>query len=266
MYNNYRGEALFNIPNLKRSNFKRHFIKNASLEIRYSSSHEIVWDDFKSRLLKVLPLGRLDQVQEIFDISVDLGAPPQKEVPASVTTKHTLMGIRLHSKDEGLGINILSDRMIFSTPKYTSFEDFWSDFVKAYEKIEEICQPEINWLGIRKINNVTVIPEDGIYRGDGVSSSFFTPVRDGSFLNEALVQGENRYSLKQDTVRANISTRFSKSSTPSGYDILIDIDINTSKAIKSKKELQASSEELNSKVYDLFCWITSNDLLTEMNS
>jgi uncharacterized protein (TIGR04255 family) len=135
----------------------------------------------------------------------------------------------------------------------------------VFGEVSKIMQIDsINWLGIRKINEILAMRDDGQgYIGEGVNDQFFSPIKNNFFPPELILESKNRYVLMKDGFK-NIIDISATRQTSNAYVVRIDLDVNSGNLAINKDDLGGLSNTLrsmNATMFDIFCWVVSPDLI-----
>jgi uncharacterized protein (TIGR04255 family) len=258
---------MINIPKVERKAFKRHFIRQAILEVRFSPV-KIDWNVFTTEELrkKLNAVGITGIVAGIKN-QVQL---KQEETQIKVVSHAGVQeSIQLSSSDGSTQIQILEDRFILTSPKY---EDFDSFIDKGCTYVTLICEvigvAEFIHLGLRKVNDL-IVQNDGEngYDGGGVNNLFFSPIKQGIIPKNAVVAAENKYILAEGPYRLLMLIKSQKQTLD---QFILTLDINWQKDVKIGIEnsdmFKKECHILNDSLFETFFWIISDDLRDNMNA
>lgn len=250
---------MFNFNKVDRFQFKRHFILNANLELRFTTLTNVDWEKVKLDIEPSFGIG----TRASFLHTADISLPPLNSENVKVTSKK--IGIQIVNEIEAYAIAIQADRWTFTSQKYQDFEKFWYQCQKFINNLQsKFPIQEFTWLGIRKINNIKFQPDDGEYRGEGFNESIFSSVKSGFFNSKSLKLGEQNFILNENSTNAIIRNKFTQNNDQT-YSVIIDLDLNKSNiSLKTTEEIFKEAKNLNDTLFSLFCWVTAPSLLDEM--
>lgn len=249
---------MFGFPSVERKVFKRNFLKTAIFSLEFDVNFGI---------------DKKDQIQNIFNgFSIGLiqgvGINFKIENGKQFIEKNDdidFRGFELKSENDSLQITIEQKKLVFkiNTEQYTSFESFTNYLLEINELFALLNIEEYSNLSIRKINVVEFV------RSADETSVPQTLL--STLINKKLV-GDINYFGENDYVVSNISNLILKDNnhllnlryglnSPKGIEneirhILVDIEVSK-KTSENKGNLINEISEINSYVFDAFCWVTS---------
>ena len=121
---------MLNINKTQRKDFKRHFITNAFLELRFPTK-KFEWNAIEPTFKQVAAtkLG-LTVGHKAFSAQLRVNAPTKGNPNQSVESYTETIGLIAQDKENNFSIQLQNDRLIFSTRKYGGFASFWSQVEK----------------------------------------------------------------------------------------------------------------------------------------
>lgn len=256
---------MLNIPHQTRKPFKQHFIKDAFFEARFTSPIAGDWQELKDKLSPHLASIGHTKLNFLHTFSINLSPVKDEKVPrpAEQVAQSTsvIAGLVFQNTTSSLVATLFPDKIVLHSKEYVSFEDFLNHYESLISVLDSKAniKLEINWIGIRKINVLTVESSDKIYQGQGFNDSFFNILRNGNVKNTSFVSAENRYVFNEDATTLVMNIKSSKN-IENNFEIALDLDMNSAKKFSDFKELSQEATDLNNKVYDVFCWVISDDL------
>lgn len=262
---------MFNIPHLDRKPFKRHFIRDAFFEVRFPNL-TVNWEKIYPEITKIMTGGEFTKINLLHTFNINF-APPLKDPKGGeikseqvAQSSSNISGLVFQDSNLLLTANLFPDKIVLHSKQYVTFEQFLGHYEKLIASLDQVgVRPTINWIGIRKINVLTVQSSDKVYRGEGFNDNFFGILRNGTVQNENFMGAENRYVFQQENRNLIVNIRSGKT-VNKDFEITLDLDINSVKSFQSKEELAKEAKELNEKVYDVFCWTISEDLKQSMGT
>ncbi len=256
---------MLNIPHQTRKPFKQHFITDAFFEARFNSAITTNWEELKTKLDPHLEsighatINFLNTFSINFPPIKDEKAPKVAEQVAQSTS--VITGLIFQNSTSSLIATLFSDKLVLHSKEYVSFESFLNHYESLISILEMYAKIklDINWIGIRKVNRLTVQSSDQIYQGQGFNENFFGILRNGNVKNSSFVSAENRYVFNENAKTLIMNIKSSKNIN-NDFEIALDLDMNIAKAFKDLTDLKREATELNNSVYDVFCWTISGDL------
>ncbi|KHD87187.1 MAG: hypothetical protein OM95_15955 [Bdellovibrio sp. ArHS] len=260
---------MLNISSVTRRNFKRHFISNAFIELRFAP-HIIDWNSLETEFKKIssqnlqLEVARKTISAELrFETKIESSG---KTTHAPITNTKT-DGLVAQNKENTFSIQVKNDRIIFSTQRYSGFVDLWEKIEHALSALTPLLKlDKFNWIGIRKINEIAVTNDASLgYTGAGMNKQIFTPINDGVFKPESVSLGYNRYELTEGNTRCIIDSTVRKS-TDKSYLLKLDLDFNQKFDPLALSSVKAVASELNTRLFEVFVWSISDDVLKALEA
>lgn len=257
---------MFNIPKVDYKPFKRHFIRTGIVEIRFepiSFDWESNLDDFKNDMasLGYPTVKKLIRSEFLFNQNSDGKTDPTLKIATAQ------LGYQATTENGDLTVELKNDRIVFICQAYSRFSELW----KSISTINESFSKRFNvtlfdWIGIRKINEIAVVNESGEYNGEGLNPMFFAPINKGALQADAVVRGVNQYVVSQNEMTSSIRTSVNSQPKVGQYTVTIDLDIN-SKFENSVNfaDIEVKSKSMNEMIYNIYCWVISDELLDELN-
>lgn len=262
---------MFNIPHSERKPFKSHFIRDAFFEVRFPAIN-INWEAVFPEISKTMTGGEFTKINLLHTFNINF-VPPVKDPKGGeikseqiAQSSSNISGLIFQDSNLFLTANLFTDKIVLHSKQYVTFEQFLSHYEKLMKSLNQVqIKPAINWIGIRKINVLTVQSTEKVYKGEGFNDNFFGILRNGTVKNETFVGAENRYSFQEENRNLIINVKSGKT-VNRDFEITLDLDINSAKSFQSSEELAKEAKELNEKVYDVFCWTISDDLKQSMGA
>lgn len=256
---------MIRIPHITRKSFKKHFIKNGFLEVRFQPI-TVDWSNFVAKYKPYFASLGYSGYQPGMKANFQLKQVDGKMKLVTHTDDAQDCCIFV-SDDKAATIQIHNSKMVFQSQKYLNFENFLQAFVKLsgyFFKEEKITA--LNFIGLRKVNELVVKDEDNKgYVGSGINNNFFTPIKGQIFDPISVQLGENRYVLKNEQ-NAVILTATVQRQMSNEYVLNLDIDwqsiLNVS--LETADTFTKEVTRLNESLFDTYCWMISDDLRKEL--
>lgn len=254
---------MFQIPKQERKTYKKNFLKEVIWRIDIDSSEKAPdWEKIKIKIQtgtlqnSIKPEQVKDRIESTFDVT---------NLVKSGTTN--IENIKIEAKRVGLIINS-TDRALFITSdffsytasnNYPGYEAIQKEFIEIYFSLKDVL-PKFKFksFGIQKHNKVSMNSEEG-YRGDGLNSFFFSPLKEGFLSPKSMLTAVNQYTLEEGELKGNIKATCSKIENEK-YQLEVVTTIETKKEINDRESFQEVSEEINNKHFSVFSWLLSEDL------
>lgn len=259
---------MLNITRTQRQNFKRHYISNAFVEVRFDQRH-LDWIAIE-QTFKQVAADKLNLNISRRTITTELKLNPsdkESQQQISFDSNTQIIGLVAQNKDNTFSIQVQSDRMIFSTQKYPGFNNFWTEVENGIAILAPIFRVDkYNWAGVRKINEILATNDNGIgYTGEGLNIQLVGPIASGVFKSNALLSGASRYELSENNKRCIIGTEISRINEKD-YLLKLDLDMNENFNNSSLESVKQIATALNDDLFDVFIWAASDELIKSLGS
>ncbi|MCM2353979.1 MAG: TIGR04255 family protein [Pseudobdellovibrio sp.] len=253
--------VMFNIPQIQRTNFKKHFIKQAFIEIRFAA-REIDWKALEAFYKSNIN----DKANVRFGMKAQFKFTNENDaMKVSSEGEHKRESTHFSNADGTFGAEVFENRIVFFITKYDSFDSFCDSSLATFAELNKFLKIEkIVRLGIRKINELGII--DSGYNGAGTNEMIFTPLKNNKFDSLAVKSAATKYVLEKDNVRAIVTVNASKS-TSDGHILVIDLDMQNTLNFELKNaDIKSELKSLNDRIFAVYTWIISDDLRNELQS
>lgn len=253
---------MFNIEHHERIPFKRHFIKNVILELRFS---DLITDlstsnvEYLKSSFQKLDFNKNTTIKHVeFSMKIDDNEPKKAYNEEDA-------GLIFINEQDKSQLEITQNRMVYSESQYKSFDDFETRIIKIIGVINSLNKNiEIIYIGFRKINSI-IITETKSFEDitKYFNNTIFAPLRTNLLELEKFENYKDRIEVAFENNRAIINTSVSKK-TNEIFEVILDMDIINTTPNKRTK-LTDELERVNNLVYDLFIYIGTDELKEEMN-
>ena len=252
---------MFNIPEVEYEVFKKHFIKSVFVELRFNPISYDWHNNLEAFQGKMLSLG-YSTSKKLTESGFQFKQEEKSKTPVIKQLSEKDIGYQTLNKDGSFILEIKRDRIVFVSHKYMGFSSLLNsieNFIPTFSEIFDV--KHFNWAGLRKINEIGIENPNG-YDGGGVNQLFFSPINSGALPSNIIVHGRNTYKVAEDNVTGFINVETDKQIASNRYRLIIDIDVNNS--LKKTSDLKENLQSINKKIFGIFCWIASDDLIENL--
>lgn len=254
---------LANIDKNERKIFKRHFLRNVIIELRFSElTKESILNnqDYLKENLGKLGFNEHNLIQTFeFKMKID------DEKPQKVSLEEEV-GIVFLNKKKKKQLEIIENKIICTDGQYDNYDLFSEKIFNVIQIINNlnIANNKVTYIGLRKINTVVATEtKDFKEITDIFNNSIFAQLRMGLIPFENFNNYKDSIEFQKDNYKCTINTACIKKSD-NDFEIILDIDIINSN-LKSDCKITDELNELNQFNYDLFMWSITDYFRQIMN-
>lgn len=255
---------IFGFPNTTRALFKNNFLRTVTFQYNYDS---IEINSFKDQLRDAF-MDMFPRINEGKNVSYEIQAANGQTPIIKSTTESN--GFVLQSTDGLKRINFTNTSAIFTVlgNAYRKYEEIVPILERVKTVLSDAGVNDLKRVSVRKVNIITFTSQENSL------SSIFSDLFAQGIVNsieafpqpEALRQNMHSIVLNKENYRLNLNygaPEFDNAQRPLTGSIVIDIDLIRLGSSKIVNLLDYTAE-LNSEIYSVFSWVTSDKMKQEI--
>ena len=241
-----------------RSLFKRHILRMVLTRLDFDPlfSFDQLVGTYQKKFISLLPEASIEELPG-YDIELtDIKSP-------KVSLREIVKTFCLANSSEKKKLKFSATSLILEHHKYSSFEEFSSDFKKPLEFVfnqtdaATVFKPKR--LGLRKINPLILPEKTAIETFDGYFNKCLTEHLRIPFLSKTLKQDKHVISFDMDdsdkfSVNLQFSTEKGSQNKSEARRFFLDIDVYSTALTADISECLKTFDKMNNLIFDLFLW------------
>jgi uncharacterized protein (TIGR04255 family) len=253
---------LFNVPHVRRRQFKRHFLNSVHCELGMTGFQAAKIVAARSELAKNLaPLG-FTHAQEMTQGSFMFQNAGAGLLPA-VKQVADVSGVTFFSENPRRQLNITAQGLLLSDFGYEGFDAFATRLGDAAQTVVSVLgNLPIGKIGFRKINAIRMDSVRNLSEACTIfNRALFGAARSAAVDAEALKSTQEVIHLERDGRIFLIRTNLAPTGIPESFQANLDFDLIDQKQSDLDTAVKHTLPSMNEFHFDAFMWAVTSDFL-----